>query len=284
MINNSEYKILLNKIKKEFINEFCDEKLVNDSFSNVNINSCNNIYDYLIENKLMVGIAKQNKDSLSVIGGLYFSYPIIDYDENNNYIIKDIKRNILIRNLDLNNKTSVAALVHELGHLVKSYNNEFVIKGDMLINQSGLITKYLRLRNVFFSTLEHMECVGFEEGLNTYLEENIMQRLGYNNYISLNYLGSNNIARDLINTLDIYEDIKYAQITHNKDYLRYLLGYNFDTLSKLIDEVNMLDSKMLINESEEDKNKKIDELLTFIDNNYYPIKNDIIKQLKKKER
>ena len=270
---DKEFSEFFKIIYNELVNEFGNDEIVYEALYNTSIVNVSNVYDYLLENNFLddnnYGIV-DDKD-LKRSAGVCSSEPKITYNlETNEYVIEEIKRVVLVRDFDINNKSDKGTLIHELCHLIKSFYNEYTIEGDILISRNGLIEEGYKLSfndNKVSKELIYELGTGLEEGLNYNTEEEITKRIVLNDYSATGCGITMQIAKNLLNDFDIKEMINAAQIYHDKTELYDKFGIeNFRNLEMFVDKIYKLELVMYSQIFEPEKMKETEkELLSLID-------------------
>ncbi|MEG2322020.1 MAG: hypothetical protein RSB71_00825 [Bacilli bacterium] len=221
-----EYNILIDEISKKYnyskslktilleiipvmIKYYGNENLIFKALEDTPILLCDNnetIYDLMLKHMIIDDNTIVKKGDYMRASGVYCSDSIIE----NNKII-GIKRFVGIKSVDgINKKT----LVHELGHLFKSYFKTFEISNDILIERSGLVETKYKLENNKKTVISETG-VGLEEGINCYDEDNICSLLGLKCGLS-GYTASKEIAKILMN--EHSEEIRNEQFYKEGNY------------------------------------------------------------------
>lgn len=245
---NEEFNKFLQEIYVELVKIFKNEELVYEALYNTEIVSVKNIYEYLREKELL-----ENEDSLVTdddlkrSAGVYHSSPKISF-VNGRYELTGINRVVAIVDLDLNNASSKASLIHELLHLIKSYYNEYIVEGNNLTCYSGLITSTYELSfdgEKVTKKLINETGVGLEEGLTSIQEELISRKIVDSEYKACGYGPVYSIAETLLEIFNVEDAVINAEIYHDKSELYSSLGMdNYQALESLGDRIYELNLKM----------------------------------------
>lgn len=202
--------------------------------------------------------------------GVYFSEPDIIYTDGG-YKLENVRRVVAICNsAKLTEPFGKRTLIHELGHLIKSYNNEFIIEGDRLFERSGIITREYSLSvdeagNVK-RTLIHEKNVGLEEGINSYDEANIYSIYSEQERKYIGYATEAFFAENLSENLGLRKEILESQFVGDIQIIKSKYNNNlqtdeFDSLCMLVDDSVKLEYEMYnnmflcISDKKEDKDK-----------------------------
>lgn len=241
---DEQFSEFLYKVYKELVQYYGNENIIYNAFLNTEIKNVNNIYEYLKENDMLEENTLVSDRDLKKSSGAYTSKPIIS-QINNKYEIVDTKRIILVKNFDIFNTNKKAILIHELCHMVKSYNNEHQIIDNLLISSSGIIERYYKLSEENGKVAKELireKGVGLEEGLTSLAEEFITRKIVDKNYESLGYSSVQAQARMLMNY--IHESIiKYSEMHHDKSIL-YDEIENYSEIEDLTDIAYKLNIEM----------------------------------------
>lgn len=212
----------LREIYEEFVGEFGKEMepIIYEAFLNTEIVSCDNIYTCLKQRNMLEEDSLVKDEDLKMASGVYNSMPVLEMDEvTHDFKIVGVIRALAVLNLDLNSDKSKSNLIHELGHLIKSYKDEFVIYGNILMVRSGLIEKKYELtyenKKVKRKLIEE-KGVGLEEGLNALLEEHVMRKIVDANYEVKGYPLLRDMVRTFYENQVLGKTIKSSQIMNGK--------------------------------------------------------------------
>ncbi len=275
----------LRKLYPEFINYFGLDKepiiyeaLLNTEIIIGDVYSTLKKYDMLEKDTSTVSNADLKRSA-----GVYQSIPLIEY-QNNSFNITNVKRIVVV--YKDNNSFNKGTLIHELGHLIKSYYNEFKIEGDILTTKSGLIenTYHLSLNDgVITKNLIKEESIGLEEGLNSILEEEIAQKI-----VDPNYKSGYGLLSDLTKILLTPESLKSAilntEIMDEKSNIIKLMDEvfikdSFNRFDNIFDKVYRLTLKRFSEVFDQNKYKlTIEELQKVIADEFNPLIKEIKNQ------
>ena len=277
---NEELANFLRKAYPAFVEQF-DEQLVYDALSNVEIViKDKNVADILKER----GFLKNEKDqglvsfeTLKVCSGVYHSETDISYNKAlNSYSIDNVRRIVAENASSLILESRKSALVHELGHLIKSYRNEYTIKGDTLVEKSGLITRIYQLHEedgVVVRELWSESCVGLEEGLNAILEDQVTSKIIGRPYFSNGYQSLKELARLITNLVPgLLDAFKEAQMYHDNTRIDNILGQTYYDLIEFTDKIYPMVVKIADMTVRENERREIaNTLKVLLDNEFKPI-------------
>lgn len=230
---SNEIADILRKAYPEYINYFGkeNEPIIYEALLNTPIVICDNIYDYLKNSDLLGDIGMVNIGDMKRASGVYQSKPNIIWNENTqSFEIASIRRVVAITSLGLKEPN---ILIHELGHLIKAYYQEYQIEGDILSSRSGLIESKEKIvieeNGTINTRLIEENSVGLEEGLNSILEEVLTKKL-YNPEFKITGYG---VAKTLAYNFQdkkIEPLILTAQIRNEKEKLITYLNNRFGEL------------------------------------------------------
>lgn len=276
---DNDFSEFLREIYLELVKYYGNEQLIFSALYNTNIVSVNNVYDFLKDaNMLEEYDAMVTADDLKKSAGVYHSVPQIVFNEQKNtYEITKINRVVAVVNLDLTKTHSKATLIHEICHLIKSYNNEYVIDGNKLISASGLIESVHELSHdgaKVNKKLVKEVGVGLEEGLNSVAEEEITRNIVDAEFKPSGYITVNQIAKNLLSIENMKEIIVNAQIYHDKSEIYNKLGDNYFNLEEITDSVYVAYLDIFKNMFDTEKfEKSKDKLQDILRNEYLPLMN-----------
>jgi len=270
---SEEFGVFLKEIYPELVNEFSNEQMVYEALLNTPIVSVNNIYEYLNDNRLLDNANGLVSDGdLRRSSGVFHSKPNIIYKKDtNSYEISSVDRVVAVVNFNFSN-TSKGTLIHELCHLIKGYNNEYIINNDILISRNGLMEQHYKLSyndgNIEKSLIKEVG-VGLEEGLTSVSEEEISKKVVSKDYKSSGYGVVNVIARNLLSLDGIKEKVVSAEIYHDKSELYNLFEEDYIKLEEISDRIYKLNLVMFSQAFDLDKMEKTKEELINILNTEY---------------
>ena len=233
----------LYKVYIELVRYYGNEEIIYNAFLNTEIKSTSNIYEYLKENEMIDENALVTESDLKRSTGIYTSKPLI-VSENNKYKIIDIKRTVLVKDFDIKSTTKKATLIHELCHMAKSYENEYTVKGNILVNNSGLIERHYKLTGDKEVQKELIieKGIGLEEGFTTIAEEQITRNIVDEKYHQSGYgpvYTLSNILTEYINE----NLIRYSELHHDRELLYEKIN-NYEEIENLSDLAYKLNLEM----------------------------------------
>ena len=173
------------------------------------------------------------------VAGVHFDELLLD--ANGNVYKKEMiymrTDNLNDKKFDFSNTNSLATMVHEICHLIKSYNN-LSFDGDIVISYSGLIKKSYRYDSTTnsFVLIDALN-VGFEEALNTCDEEDVMKIAVDPSYKTTGYRHECEAARYLLVNDEFRSTVRSAQLNYSDDW-KNVLGV--DESNKLIESFDSL--------------------------------------------
>ena len=176
-------------------------------------------------------------DKIPVLGtAFYSSMPIIEEGKVNSkrliYLTSKLSPN-------LQEESTLSRLVHEIGHLVKSYNSEYVISNGKLSQRSGVSTEIIQKEEV---TGKYIECesinFGIEEAINCYDEEKIMSIILGREYKTNSYGHHlNDCIEKLFENKELIRVFRNAQINGTNEHIQLLGKEEFEELSDYFEDV-----------------------------------------------
>ena len=151
----------------------------------------------------------------------------------------------LFKKFDLKDEEYLDTLIHEICHLVKSFNRAKVIDGKIIAPTGLMFDEYDIQGNKLNG--EYSINVGIEEATNSYDAERVTELvLGYP-YQSSAYHGVSQLVKQFMENSDIREAIKKAQFGDDSD-LTNLFGK--EELSKLMQNFDIIIKLSYISESD----------------------------------
>ena len=153
----------------------------------------------------------------------------------------------------------IEVLTHALCHLIKSFDNEFIIDGNILTIKSGL--SYEKRKIVYNNgdiSLELIEDYGkaLEEGLCLFDTEKIVSGVYNNDYKCYDYETIYVIASILKDKYKLKDDINHCELYGDIDsFKKKRNGVAIDNLCTACDECLIMENDMLLSYTREDKNK-----------------------------
>ena len=253
-----------------FVEYFQDEVVVYKALNSAEIVLTDDMSKYLYDNDFFDEEDRSNFNEFDVLNecfGSYCSNPVLKYNHGT-YKITDIKRVVLINTTLTDEDNFASTLAHELCHLIKSINTDYIIKEDTLTEYCGFRTiryeltfnnRYVLKRPIF----EHG--VGIEEGLNTVAGDEIASKIytKTGKYIGYDYIKK--MAQKIIDTFhEFKQNIINAELNHSLDELDKLFGINFYKLIDLFDKVIEIDDEYLMSINNELKKREIEKKANYI--------------------
>jgi len=229
-------------VYKELVKLYKNEEIVFNALMQTEIINVADIYSYLKLNNLIdEDISFDTIEELKTCESIYFSRPEISHDENNNFKIDKIDRVILLKNVDIRYNRGKANVINAICSLIKSYYDEYEIKGNFLIEKEGVSKKRYLLNEddgVITKTFIKENGVGLENGLNALTEEIVVRNVALENYETKNYGVLKNMTNDFFDTSHLLRLILNAELYHNEEELYNELGsetyVEFETLCEKI--------------------------------------------------
>ena len=266
---NYDNKVIkaLSLIIPSMINYYGDKykSIILDAISSCEIIPCNShqtISKVLNDRKLtkFVGASLVSDIDIKRAESVYVpNVKLIYNQELNIYEIKKIDRIIVTSHtFNYDSLKGIEVLTHALCHLIKSYNKEFTIDGNVLTIRSGLSYE---IRKIVYNdgdiTLDFIEDYGrsMSEGLCLYDTEKIVSNVYHTNYKCYDYETIYTIATILKEKYKLKNDInKYEIIGTIDDFKEKYNSESIDNLCLMCDECLVLENDMLLSYTREDKN------------------------------
>lgn len=162
------------------------------------------------------------------VGAFYKSEPV----EEDNTISS--KRLIYVKSDDFKNEKLLSTLVHEMGHLIKSYNNEYTIVNGKIVQRVGISTcdidkdeetgKYSNGKETY---------IGIEEAINCYDEEKIMNILLGKEFTDVCYTYHFNEAfNPLFENKELMMAFRSAQLNGTDAHIQFMERENFEKIAE----------------------------------------------------
>lgn len=271
---DEEFSKFLYQVYIELVNYYGNENIIYDAFLNTEIKNVKDIYEYLKENDMLEDNNIVTENDLKRSSGIYASKPIIK-QANNKYEIIDTKKIVLVKNFNINDTNKKAVLIHELCHMVKSYEDEYIIINDLLINRSGIIERHYKLTSENGKVNKDIireKGVGLEEGFTTLAEEHITRHIVDINYHQSGYASVYVLAKTLLNYIN-ESIIKYISL-HNDKNLLYDKITNYTEIETLADIAYKLNLEMYAKAFEKDELERIKKAILNIINQYKELLNN----------
>ena len=225
----------------------------------------------------ILGDSLVSESDLKRASGVYSSHPTLVYDENTGkYQITDIKRIVVISNLDLKLEYVRSAIIHELSHLVKSYYNEFSVDdNNILIEKSGLLERKYQLTGREKAINMHLieeRATGLEEGFTSLAEEEISKKIINPDYKVSGYGTVTLVAKQLSQIPDALIKMKMAEIYKDKSELYETFGDDYYKLEEVVDKMYEYSLAQFASLFDRKKMQTItDEFNAYIDKEYIPL-------------
>ncbi len=230
------------------------EDIIKNSLKETRIISCNSheTINILVNKLTKININNEKsliKENLNSTSGIYLSIPIIKYDMLlKTYVIEKTDRYIILSHTyNLDSARGLAALTHNICHLIKSYKNEYSLNNNILTKKIGISREtYIietREEQIYMELLKD-ENVGLEEGFTSLDEEEILKLILNDNYETFDYDNTKKIAICLKQKLSLKKSIEEAEINSNID--TFINTYSielFRELSYLADSSASLEDK-----------------------------------------
>ena len=169
-------------------------------------------------------------DKFPVLGAaLYSSMPVIEEGKVHSkrliYLTSKISSN-------LQDEKTLSILVHEIGHLVKSYNGEYVISNGELSQRTGVCTGIVQKEEETGKYIEYEGINnGIEEAINCYDEEKIMSIILGRQY-KTNAYGHHfhDCIERLFENEELVKAFRNAQINGTNEHIQLLGKEDFEEL------------------------------------------------------
>lgn len=191
---------------------------------------------------------------------VYFPNVKISYnDKNNSYEIDKIDRVIVTSHtFNYDSLKGLEVLTHALCHLVKSYNNEFIIDENYLVIRSGISSEKRKIiyDEEIFLDLVSDNCKGLEEGFNLYDTEKIVSSIYKDSYKCYDFDSIYTVASIIKNKYELKKEINDYEI--KGDIKAFENKYGEEVINKLgniCDKCVNLENDMYLSFSREDKDK-----------------------------
>lgn len=258
---NDELKSALERIIPAFIQHFGteNEQRILDAISSCEIHfqgENENAEEYLSEFFPDKDIGRIP----TIVVAFYDSMPYI----NN----KDIssKRLIYVTSKgsnELQNETTLSILVHEIGHLIKSFNKEFSIVNGQIQQRSGIYTTVIskdKETGKYVSGEESHNAI--EEAINCWDEEKIMSIILGREFKSSSYFHRlNEGINPLFENQELVDIFRNAQINGTDEHIKHLGEEEFKTLSDYFENLYFIVTKPRVAKKKNGGEKSIPQLL-----------------------
>lgn len=195
--------------------------------------------------------------------------------ENGEYKISNYKRAVSVAG-DISASHVKSGLIHEICHAIKTYYNNFIVDGDILIERSGLIVRKSKLTYVAGQVKKKLLAeynVALEEGLTALAEEWLDRKVIAPDYETKGYGLIAQMARNVVDGLDCLPELISAEIY--KTDVDFIPEYEkLMAISDLIYQKNLKLFESIFDKEQFDKINT--ELQNIIINDYKPIIKEII--------
>lgn len=220
------------------------EMLICEAISSCYICQCEkneNIYDVVKKYDNMISNENSvvNEGDLKRADGVNLSIPNITYKDGNHRIDSVTRIVALASYAKLDTDFGKSTLIHKLGHLIKSYKNEYTIEGDIITSRSGFIETKEKLSisedgSIVRSTISEKN-VGLEEGINAYDEACILSIINNTEKKFRSYQLESTIIENLINLTGLRKEILESQFIGDTSIFidKYNEGSDRDLFSEL---------------------------------------------------
>ena len=250
------------------------ESIIKKAISTTRIIECTS-YQPISSILPVLNLTKQNKErqlikeNLKTMPSIYIADPVIIFDEFlKSYIIKDVKRYIILAHFhNLDSPRGLATLTHELSKLIRSYQNEFKISNDTLLQKTGLkisTKKITKEEDEIILNLEKEQNTGLEIGINSYEEEQITSLVINDKYKTFDTNIPKKVAFILYERLGLKDEIiNQSLLSSQKLNQKYDITPDLlKELSTLIDEVALQEEKNSdVNLTKEEKEQIKDKII-----------------------
>lgn len=179
---------------------------------------------------------KKIKPIPAVVPAFYDSMPIITDQQI------DSKRLIYINSeslIDPQEESTISNLVHEIGHLIKSFNKEYSIVNGKIQQRSGISTTTVVKDQETGKYVEgKCENAGIEEAINCYDEQRVMSLILGRKFTNPSYFGwFNRAIEPLFENQELVTAFRRAQIYDTDEHIKLLGKEGFKTLSDYFENI-----------------------------------------------
>ena len=174
----------------------------------------------------------------------------------------------------MQDERTISLLVHEMGHLVKSYKDEYTIVDGKIHKRSGIIKSELHKDEKTGKFIEENQInTGIEEAINCFDEEHIMSIILGRPFITKSYFGKlHQTTEKLMQNKEIMEAYRNAQINGTDEYEKIMGKEQTEEVSDLYENLHLTITKPILAQRMNDgtdiktlvKNAE-NEILKFID-------------------
>lgn len=264
------------------------EDLVFSAIKSCEIIKCSpyqNIKEIITSNEL------EYKEEYKELNSIYISKPVIKYYSLiDSYIIREVKRYIIISHVhNLDSFTGIGELVKELSILVKSFKDEYMIKGKNIIKRNGFALSESSIENESTINLISLTGRGIEASFNTYDTDKIVELVLGSPYTSIDNKSLRDVAVMLKERLDYQEVIIEAELNGNlnnfsNQYDKFNLNM-FNKLNALLDSILVIENHRRASNKNDFSLSITNERLKYLQNevlNYFIDYSEIIISINKK--
>lgn len=253
------------------------EELVLNAILSCEIIPCNSkqtISKLKKENSISLKNGVSEVASIEVKGSesSYISDIKISYkEENNKYVIEDIKRKIVTSHTyNYDSPKGLEVLTYGLIKLIKSYQNEFTIDENVLIKRTGLEIEKRQIikdgEDIYLNLLSH-EGHGLEEGLNIYDTSKVVSLSLLDDYKCYDYDSIYTIAKILKENFDLKDILNEAELTGNINSFKKVTEK--DSFEEECDKCLLLENEMFIAITRDDKDDFASKINDELNKNIY---------------
>lgn len=202
--------------------------------------------------------------------GVYLSNPLIIYEEmTNTFKIDKIDRTIVTSHTyNYDSPKGLEVLTYALCKLIKSYQDEYLIKENKLFKRTGIFqeeSNIIKDKDDIYLEFTKAQGKALEEGFTIYDTENIVSLILGDNYKCYDYESVYTVAKILKDKFKLLEEINSYEIEGKFNLFTKLILENKDSLLEKCDECLIMEDEMFISQSREDKDflaKKINNKLS----------------------
>lgn len=163
----------------------------------------------------------------------YESMPIINNDNISS------KRLIYMRNSDLQSETTITTLVHEMGHLIKAYDKEYLEVDGKIQKRDGISTTIMTKDKETGKYISKEESnTAIEEAINCYDEEKIMSIILDREFADVNYsYHFNEAINPLFKNQELVTAFRNAQLHGTDEHIKLIGKEDFEKLSEYCEKI-----------------------------------------------
>lgn len=164
---------------------------------------------------------------------------------------------------DLQNEETMSTLVHEMGHLIKAYNEEYSIVNGQIQKRDGIATTVITRDEETGKYVSGEEAhTGLEEAINCYDEEKIMSIILGRHFDAHSYFHRLNEGIDpLFANQELVNIFRNAQLHGMNEHINYLGQEEFKILSDCFENLYFIVTKPIIAKRKNGGEKSIPQLL-----------------------